>query len=129
MAYALVAGLMWDCVRGARHVARVPNHAGAGRYIAFNVVALVHQPYRTGANWLRSRGGTRAAFKLTLVGSIVYYLFPSAAIQAGGVRCWLALIGTLPVVIAVAELAAAQSPVGNDWRRRWDDGSGDPAGQ
>jgi len=103
VAYALAAGLMWGLVFVAP--ALLPDYPPAalafGRYIAFGAVALLLAwPDRSRLAALR-RADWVEAFKLSLVGNILYYLFLSAGIQAAGVPLASVLIGTLPVVIAV----------------------------
>lgn len=102
--FALLAGAVWGMV----FVAPVllpeysPPALAFGRYLAFGVVALL----LAWADRDRLRSLQRKdwvhAFKLSLVGNIVYYLFLSNAIQAAGVPLASVLIGTLPVVIAVS---------------------------
>lgn len=104
VAYALAAGLMWGLVFVAP--ALLPDYPPAalafGRYIAFGCVALLLAwPDRSRLAALR-RADWVEAFKLSLVGNILYYLFLSAGIQAAGVPLASVLIGTLPVVIAVS---------------------------
>ena len=102
--YALAAGLMWGLVFVAPVL--LPGYSPAlqsfGRYLAFGLVALP-------LAWLSRRGLallTRAdwieALKLAAVGNIVYYLFLASAIQRAGAPLPTMIIGTLPVVIAVA---------------------------
>ena len=101
--YALVAGLMWGIVFVAPAMLPEypPTALAFGRYIAFGLVALMLAvPDRRRLALLTRRDWVQA-FKLALVGNIVYYLFLSASIQAGGVPLASVLIGTLPVVIAV----------------------------
>jgi len=103
VAYALAAGLMWGLVFVAP--ALLPDYPppalAFGRYLAFGVVALLLAlPDRARLSAL-SRADWVEAFKLTLVGNIVYYLFLSAGIQAAGVPLASVIIGALPVVIAV----------------------------
>jgi len=108
--YALLAGLMWGIVFVAP--AMLPEYHPAalafGRYIAFGVVALLLAMPDRRRLGLLTRHDWMQAFKLALVGNIVYYLFLSASIQAGGVPLASVLIGTLPVVIAVCA----------NWRQR-----------
>lgn len=116
VAYALVAGLMWGLVFVAPAMLPEYNPAALafGRYIAFGVIALVLAvPDRRRLAALTRRDWVQA-FKLALVGNIVYYLFLSAAIQRGGVPLASVLIGTLPVVIAVCANWQQQSL---PWRR------------
>jgi drug/metabolite transporter (DMT)-like permease len=103
VAYALAAGLMWGLVFVAP--ALLPDYTPAtlafGRYLAFGLVAaLLAVPDRTRLAALR-RADWAEAFRLALIGNIVYYLFLASAIQAAGVPLASVLIGTLPVVIAV----------------------------
>ena len=102
--FALAAGLMWGLVFVGPLL--LPEYPAAlqsfGRYLAFGLIAL---PL---AWWDRARlaGLSRAdwveALKLALVGNIVYYLFLAAAIQRAGAPLPTMIIGTLPVVIAIA---------------------------
>lgn len=103
VAYALAAGLMWGLVFVAP--ALLPDYPppalAFGRYLAFGLVALLLAlPDRARLAAL-SRADWVEAFKLALVGNIVYYLFLSAGIQAAGVPLASVIIGALPVVIAV----------------------------
>lgn len=104
VAYALLAGMIWGMVFVAPVL--LPEYSPAslvfGRYLAFALVALVvawsdraRLRQLRHADWLR-------ALQLTLVGNFIYYLFLSSAIQTSGVPLASVLIGTLPVVIAVA---------------------------
>ena len=116
LACALGAGLTWGLVFVAPVM--LPEYPAAvlsvGRYVAFGLIALVLAwPARaslarlTRADWIE-------AMKLSLVGNLVYYGFLAAAIQAAGVPLPTMLIGTLPVVIAVASnLSERALP----WRR------------
>ena len=86
-----------------------------GRYLAFGLIALP-------LAWLdrsRLRELTRAdwleALKLALVGNIIYYLFLSSAIQRAGAPLPTMVIGTLPVVIAIASNLRAAQPL--PWAR------------
>lgn len=103
VAYALAAGLMWGLVFVAP--ALLPDYPppalAFGRYLAFGLVALLLAlPDRARLAAL-SRADWVEAFKLALVGNIVYYLFLSAGIQAAGVPLASVIIGALPVVITV----------------------------
>ena len=109
--FALAAGVMWGLVFVGPLM--LPEYPPAlhtfGRYLAFGLIALP-------LAWLdrsRLRDLTRAdwleALKLALVGNIIYYLFLSSAIQRAGAPLPTMVIGTLPVVIAIASnLRAAQ---------------------
>lgn len=102
--YALAAGLMWGFVFVAPLL--LPEYPAAllsfGRYLAFGLVALP-------LAWLdrrRLRALTRAdwlaALELAFIGNIVYYLLLAGAIQRAGGPLPTMIIGTLPVVIALA---------------------------
>jgi drug/metabolite transporter (DMT)-like permease len=102
--FAAAAGLMWGLVFVAPVL--LPQYPPAlltfGRYLAFGLIALP-------LAWLdreRLRQFSRAdwieALKLAAVGNVAYYLFLSAAIQRTGAPLPTMLIGTLPVVIALA---------------------------
>ncbi len=103
-AFALAAGLMWGLVFIVPLL--LPQYPAAllsvGRYLAFGLIALP-------LAWLdrqRLRQLTRAdwveAAKLALVGNLLYYLCLAAAIQRAGGPLPTMIIGTLPVVIALA---------------------------
>lgn len=100
---ALGAGLVWGLVFITPLF--LPEYPGAilsfGRYTAFGLIALLPA-------WLdRKRiAGLRrqdwiAAFKLSLVGNIIYYAALASAIQLADAPLPTMLIGTLPVVIAI----------------------------
>ncbi len=73
-----------------------------GRYAAFGLIALaLAWPAREALARL-SRADWIEAAKLSLVGNLAYYALLAAAIQAAGVPLPTMLIGTLPVVIAIA---------------------------
>ena len=118
--FALAAGLMWGLVFVGPLL--LPEYPAAlqsfGRYLAFGLIALP-------LAWLdrtRLRGLTRAdwreAFRLSLVGNIVYYLFLASAIQRSGGPLPTMIIGTLPVVIAItANLRAGGREARLPWLR------------
>jgi drug/metabolite transporter (DMT)-like permease len=102
--FALAAGLMWGLVFAGPQW--LPEYPAAlltfGRYLAFGLMALplawmdrTRLADLTRADWLE-------ASKLGLVGNVVYYLFLASAIQRAGGPLPTMIIGTLPVVIAVA---------------------------
>ncbi|HET9823151.1 MAG TPA: DMT family transporter [Burkholderiaceae bacterium] len=103
-AFALGAGLLWGLVFVVPLL--LPDYPAAllsvSRYLAFGLIAL---PL---AWWDRARLAelTRAdwveALKLSLVGNLLYYLCLAAAIQRAGGPLPTMIIGTLPVVIAIA---------------------------
>ena len=121
--FALAAGLMWGGVFVGPLL--LPEYPAAlqsfGRYLAFGLIALpiawadrqrIAQLSR--ADWIE-------AVKLSLVGNIVYYLFLAASIRRAGGPLPTMIIGTLPVVIAIASNALArragsvEAPIA--WRR------------
>jgi drug/metabolite transporter (DMT)-like permease len=102
--FALAAGLMWGLVFIGPIL--LPDYPAAlqsfGRYVAFGLIALPlawadRRTLRTLArsDWIE-------AAKLGLVGNILYYLFLASAIGRAGGPLPTMVIGTLPVVIAVA---------------------------
>ncbi len=102
--FALVAGLMWGLVFVAPLL--LPDYPAAllsvGRYTAFGLIALplawldrARLRELTHADW-------REALKLAAIGNLLYYLLLAAAIQRAGGPLPTMVIGTLPVVIAIA---------------------------
>jgi drug/metabolite transporter (DMT)-like permease len=102
--FALAAGLMWGLVFIGPLL--LPDYPAAlqsfGRYLAFGLIALplAWADRRRLANF--SRADWREAMRLGLIGNIVYYLFLASAIQLAGGPLPTMIIGTLPVVIAIA---------------------------
>ena len=102
--FALAAGLMWGLVFVAPLL--LPDYPAAllsvGRYLAFGLIALP----MAGLDRARLRELTRAdwieALKLAAIGNLLYYLLLAAAIQRAGGPLPTMVIGTLPVVIAIA---------------------------
>lgn len=102
--FAMAAGLMWGLVFVGPLL--LPEYPAAlhtfGRYLAFGLIALplafadrAEIKRLTRSDWL-------AALKLAAIGNVLYYLFLSSAIQRAGGALPTMIIGTLPVVIAVA---------------------------
>ena len=102
--FALAAGLMWGLVFVAPLL--LPDYPAAllsvGRYLAFGLIALpmawldrVRLRELTRADWIE-------ALKLAAIGNLLYYLLLAAAIQRAGGPLPTMVIGTLPVVIAIA---------------------------
>jgi drug/metabolite transporter (DMT)-like permease len=102
--FALAAGLMWGLVFIAPVL--LPEYPATllamGRYLAFGLIALP-------LAWLdrdRLRQLSRAdwveALRLALIGNLLYYVALAAAIQRAGAPLPTMIIGTLPVVIALA---------------------------
>ena len=102
--FALAAGLMWGLVFVTPLL--LPQYPAAllsvGRYLAFGLIALPlawldrqRIAQLTRSDWLE-------AARLALVGNLLYYLCLAAAIQRAGGPLPTMIIGTLPVVIALA---------------------------
>ena len=102
--FALSAGLLWGLVFVTPLL--LPHYSAAllsvGRYLAFGLIALPlawldrrRIAQLTRSDWLE-------AAKLALVGNLLYYLCLAAAIQRAGGPLPTMIIGTLPVVIALA---------------------------
>jgi drug/metabolite transporter (DMT)-like permease len=124
ISFALAAGLMWGLVFVAPLL--LPEYPATlqsfGRYLAFGLICVP-------LGWLdrhRLRQLDRAdwleALKLALVGNIVYYLFLASAIQRAGGPLPTMIIGTLPVVIAIASklrriAPGARSELSTPWAR------------
>lgn len=100
---ALGAGLMWGLVFLTPIM--LPDYPGIvlsfGRYIAFGLIALV--PAWLGRKQIAalSRADWVVAFRLGLVGNLLYYAALASAIQLAGAPLPTLLIGTLPVVITL----------------------------
>jgi drug/metabolite transporter (DMT)-like permease len=102
--FALAAGLTWGLVFVAPTLlAEYPAALlSVSRYLAFGVIALP-------LAWLDrrrigelSRADWIEALKLAAIGNLLYYLCLAAAIQRSGGPLPTMIIGTLPVVIALA---------------------------
>jgi drug/metabolite transporter (DMT)-like permease len=113
---ALAAGLMWGLV----FVAPVmlpeypPLVLSAGRYLAFGLIALAVAATDLSALRRLAPADWSQAARLSLVGNLLYYTFLAAGIQLAGVPLPTVLIGTLPIVIAIA---ANASEGALPWRR------------
>ncbi|HUB91633.1 MAG TPA: DMT family transporter [Dyella sp.] len=102
--YALIAGLMWGLVFVGPLL--LPEYPAAlqsvGRYLAFGLIALPLAWLDRAALRQLSRADWVEALKLATVGNLVYYVCLAAAIQRAGAPLPTMIIGTLPVVIAIA---------------------------
>lgn len=100
---ALGAGLLWGLVFVAPLM--LADYPGLmlsfGRYIAFGVIALVPAFFDRKRISRLSKADWIMAFKLALVGNLLYYAMLASAIQLADAPLPTMLIGTLPVVIAV----------------------------
>jgi drug/metabolite transporter (DMT)-like permease len=102
--FALAAGLMWGLVFVSPLL--LPEYPAAllsfGRYLAFGLIALPLAWLDRARLRQLSRADWREALRLALVGNLLYYLCLAAAIQRAGGPLPTMIIGTLPVVIALA---------------------------
>lgn len=118
--FALGAGLLWGFIFVGPLL--VPDYPGTlqsmGRYLAFGLIALPLAWQDRQRLRALSRGDWREAFKLTLVGNLLYYAFLATAIQRTGAPVSTMIIGTLPVVIAVsANILYGRDDGRLSWRR------------
>jgi drug/metabolite transporter (DMT)-like permease len=109
---ALGAGLMWGLVFVAPLM--LADYPGVmlsfGRYIAFGLIALVPAFLDRKRIAALTRADWKVAFKLALVGNLLYYAALATAIQLADAPLPTMLIGTLPVVIAVCSNLAPGHP-------------------
>lgn len=100
---ALGAGLLWGLVFVTPLV--LHDYPGLmlsiGRYLAFGVLALGLAWFDRRALAELTRADWTEAFKLALIGNLLYYATLSSAIQLAGAPLPTLMIGTLPVVIAL----------------------------
>ncbi len=121
--FALGAGLTWGLVFiGPLLLPEYPATLQSfGRYLAFGLIALP-------LGWLDRRAlrqltpaDWRVALGLALIGNVVYYLLLASAIRRAGGPLPTLVIGTLPVVIAIAARRLRQRvdarAAGPSWRR------------
>lgn len=114
--WALAAGLMWGFVFIAPAILHdyPPAILSVSRYLAFGLIALPLALASRRAIAALERADWIEAAKLSLAGNLLYYGFLAAAIQLAGPPLPTMIIGTLPVVIAVASnLAEPALP----WRK------------
>jgi drug/metabolite transporter (DMT)-like permease len=123
-AYALAAGLMWGLVFIVPLL--LPQYPAAllsvARYLAFGLIALPLAWFDRKRLAELSRADWLEALKLSAIGNLLYYLCLAAAIQRAGGPLPTMIIGTLPVVIAIASnLRSAASPLHarRDGRLAW----------
>lgn len=117
---ALGAGLLWGLVFIAPLM--LPDYPGIvlsfGRYVAFGLIALFPAFFDREQIAILSKADWLVAFKLSLVGNLVYYAALASAIQLADAPLPTMLIGTLPVVIAVCSNWAPGLPAERvAWRR------------
>lgn len=117
---ALGAGLLWGLVFVAPLM--LADYPGVvlsfGRYIAFGLIALVPAFFDRKRIAALTRADWIMAFKLALVGNLLYYAALATAIQLADAPLPTMLIGTLPVVIAVCSNLAPGHPSDSvAWKR------------
>ena len=102
--FALAAGLLWGLVFVVPTL--LPDYPAVllscARYLAFGLIALPLAWFDRARIAELTRDDWREAFKLSAVGNLLYYLCLAGAIQRAGGPLPTMIIGTLPVVIAVA---------------------------
>ena len=102
--FALAAGMLWGLVFVGPLL--LPDYPAAmqtfGRYLAFGLMALPLAYIDRADIRQLTRGDWWAALKLAAIGNVLYYLFLSSAILRSGGALPTMIIGTLPVVIAIA---------------------------
>ena len=100
---ALCAGLMWGLVFVTPLL--LADYPGVvlslGRYVAFGLIALVPACFDRKRIAALSREDWKVAFKLSLVGNLLYYAMLATSIQLADAPLPTMLIGTLPIVISV----------------------------
>ncbi|MDR7345042.1 drug/metabolite transporter (DMT)-like permease [Pantoea alhagi] len=101
--FALAAGLMWGLIFVSPLL--VPEYPASmlsvGRYLAFGIIALGLAWYDRRRLKRLTRSDWAEAFRLTLIGNLIYYCCLAAAIQRTGAPVSTMLIGTLPVVMTI----------------------------
>src|SRR5215471_5905263 len=118
--YALAAGAIWGLVFVGPLL--LPEYPAAlqsvGRYLAFGLIALPLAWMDRRALRQLSRADWIEALKLAAIGNLLYYLCLASAIQRAGAPLPTMIIGTLPVVIAIAaNLRNAQRDGHLPWAR------------
>lgn len=113
---ALGAGLAWGLVFVVPLILidYPPMLLSVGRYLAFGLIALPLALRDRGRLAQLDRRDWIRAFELALIGNLLYYGLLASAIQLADAPVPTMLIGTLPIVIAVA---ANLGSGGIAWRR------------
>ncbi len=120
VAFALMAGLMWGLVFvGPLLLPEYPPVLHTlGRYVAFGLITLPLAWWDRAELRRLTRADWTEALKLSAVGNFLYYLLLSSAIQRAGAPLPTMVIGTLPVVIAIAANLRNHARDGRlPWRR------------
>jgi drug/metabolite transporter (DMT)-like permease len=101
--FALAAGILWGLVFVVPLL--LPDYPATllsvARYLAFGLIALPLAVLDRRELARLTRADWHEALRLALVGNLLYYSFLAAAIQRAGGALPTAIIGTLPVVIAI----------------------------
>lgn len=101
--FALLAGLMWGLIFVAPcWWTAIPALLASGRYLAFGLIVLPLAWQARKRLAALSASDWREALTLTLVGNLIYYFCLSGAILRIGSPLAAMIIGTLPVVTALA---------------------------
>lgn len=102
--FALLAGLMWGLIFVAPLLVDgyPPALLASGRYLAFGLIVLPLAWRARKRLAALSASDWREALALTLVGNLIYYFCLSGAILRIGSPLAAMIIGTLPVVTALA---------------------------
>ena len=74
----------------------------AGRYLAYGMLSLALLAYEGRAAWRLARQHWRAALAFAITGNVAYYLLLVIGIQKIGAPVTDTIIGSIPVVVAVA---------------------------
>lgn len=100
---ALFAGLAWGMVFVTPLL--LDDYPGLllslGRYVAFGMIALVPAWFGRRQLATLTRADWAVAFRLALIGNLLYYALLATAIQLADAPLPTMIIGTLPVVIAI----------------------------
>lgn len=118
--YALGAGMVWGMVFiTPLLLADYPGIVlSLGRYLAFGLISLIPAWLDRQRVARLARADWVQAFKLALIGNLMYYALLASAIQQAGVLLPTMIIGTLPVVIAVcSNFSPGHASESIAWRR------------
>jgi len=110
--FALAAGLLWGLVFVGPLLLPdyPPSLQSFGRYLAFGLIALPLAWFDRDKLRQLARSDWAEAVRLALIGNIIYYLFLASALQRAGGPLPTMIIGTLPVVIAIASKLRGTAP-------------------
>lgn len=113
---AMAAGLCWGMIFSVPVLlpAYSPLALSAGRYLAFGLIVLLPAWLDRRRLAALDRADWAKALELALVGNLLYYCGIAFAAQRAGAPMTAAIIGTLPVVIAISGNLVEQQV---RWRR------------